>query len=78
MTNADTPALALQGLITNPVNPFTGNRISDQEKQVNELHIYANHNPTMNGGQATFPVASWYAVSEDVRDGSNWHFLGEW
>ena len=78
MTNADTPVLALQGLITDPVNPFTGNEISDQAKQADELHVYANHAPEMNGGRTTFPEASWYAVCDDVRDGNNWRFLGEW
>ena len=27
MTNADTPSIALSGLIDNPVNPFTGHAI---------------------------------------------------
>ncbi len=33
MTSADTPTLAFRGLIENPVNPFTGNPITDAAKQ---------------------------------------------
>ena len=39
MTNADTPTLAFDGLIENPVNPFTGNPVTDAAKALPEQHI---------------------------------------
>ncbi len=78
MTNADTPVLALEGLLENPVNPFTDNSISDQAKHTEELHVYASSEADVNGNRTTYSKDRWYGVSRDVRDGSNWHFLGEW
>ena len=39
MTNADTPCLAFDGLIENPVNPATGNPVTDDAKYLPEQHI---------------------------------------
>ena len=38
MTNADVPAIAFSGLIEDPVNPFTGNRITSDAKESNEQY----------------------------------------
>ena len=78
MTNADTPVLAMRGLITDPINPFTGNPISDREKNNDELHVFASDEVNISGGHTIYPKDRWYAVSEDVRDGDNWKLLGEW
>ena len=40
MTNADTPTLAMQGLIENPINPFTGNPINSNVKQDGVQYIF--------------------------------------
>ena len=34
MTNADAPAIAVEGLVDDPVNPFTGNMITDDIKSL--------------------------------------------
>ena len=78
MTNADTPVLAMRGLITDPINPFTGNPISDREKNNDELHVFASDEVNISGGYTIYPKDRWYAVSKDVRDGDNWKLLGEW
>ena len=78
MTNADTPILAMEGLITDPSNPFTGNSINDQEKNNDELHVFASNEVNISGGYTVYPKDRWYAVSKDVRDGDNWKLLGEW
>ena len=78
MTNADTPVLAMGGLITDPINPFTGKAISSQAKNDGELHVYAAHEPEINSSCTTFPKNRWFDVSGDVRDENNWQFLGEW
>lgn len=32
MTNADTPSIALKGIVNDPVNPYTGNRINEEKR----------------------------------------------
>ena len=39
MTNADTPVLAFDSLIPDPVNPFTGNPVNGEGKNVPEQHL---------------------------------------
>ena len=78
MTNADTPMLAMRGLITEPINPFTGNVINDQAKHSNELVVFANYDASISGDRTTYSEYDWYGVHGDVRDGNNWRFLGKW
>ena len=41
MTNADVPTLALEGLVENPINPFTGEQINDSLKhETEEFSVY--------------------------------------
>ena len=42
MTTADVPFLATTSLIENPVNPFTGNPLSDNEKN-SGITYYTTH-----------------------------------
>jgi len=39
MTNADTPFLAFALLVDDPVNPFTGRRLTQAEKETGEYHL---------------------------------------
>ena len=39
MTNADTPFLAAEGVIENPVNPGTGMPITTEPKRTEDMHI---------------------------------------
>ncbi len=76
MTNADTPFLALDGLIEAPVNPFTGKPINEADKSQDQIiYISDNLNTTFNNGtQFEDPDAYWMAVSPgDIRDDKNWH-----
>lgn len=77
MTNADTPVLAMEGLIADPVNPFTGKPISSEAKNGAELHILASTDPnaTDNHGN-TFQPDPWFAVHDDIFDLDNWSYLG--
>ena len=73
MTNADTPTLAMEGLITDPVNPATGNPVSDAAKTTEPLHVFASHDYQAEGKTGnTFEPAPWYTVSGDVRDAESW------
>ena len=73
MTNGDVPALALEGLIENPVNPFTGNPIDQSGKDTDVQYVCASHqwNVAKNNGN-TFQDDPWYAVSGDMMNRDNW------
>ena len=72
MTNADTPSLAMEGLIKNPVNPFTNNPINSQPKE-GELYITSSTDwsTDINNGN-TFLPAQWYSVHSSLFDLNNW------
>ena len=58
MTNADTPTLAMEGLIDNPVNPFTGKAINADEKLTHPQFItrsWSFHNESTVLQEHSFP-----------------------
>ena len=77
MTNADTPALATQGLINNAVNPFTGNPLSDPEKKKGpQKVIFSGAWDVLTNGTNTFDRSQWYSVKDNVWERSNWKYEG--
>ena len=77
MTNADTPALATQGIINNAVNPFTGNPLSAPEKKkVPQKVIFSGSWDVLTNGTNTFDRSQWYSVRDNVWDRSNWKYEG--
>lgn len=79
MTNADTPTIALNGIVDNPVNPFTGNPVNDQAKfdgpqKILESYIWW---PSVNNG-TRFEPGRWYSVHDNIFDKNNWEYLGEY
>ena len=78
MTNADTPVLALDGLVDEPVNPFTGKPVSDAAKAAEEHRVFYTDisDPWDNDGN-TFLPDRWYALKgQDIFDLSAWSSLG--
>lgn len=75
MTNADVPTLAFEGLIDDPVNPFTGNRVNSKAKEdMQYVTTSAHFNPAVNNGMK-FDASDgyWYEVTPgDIFDKSNW------
>lgn len=73
MTNADVPTLAMDGLIENPVNPFTGKVIDSSEKTAHDQMIIMSniYNVAENGGNAFLP-AGWISVKDNIWDKNNW------
>lgn len=73
MTNGDVPTLATKGLIENPVNPFTGNPITDDAKNKPEQYILysGNWDVTENSGTKFLP-GEWFSVHDNIFDISNW------
>lgn len=75
MTNADVPALAFEGLIEDPVNPFTGKTVnSDERKNKQYVTTSAHFNPVINNGMV-FDTSDgyWYEVTPgSIFDKANW------
>ena len=69
MTNADVPYLATNGLISNPVNPYTGNSIVNYQGSDIPLRICYSHinDANDNNGTTFLETDSWYSIS-DVND----------
>ena len=70
MTNADVPGLALAGLMDDPVNPFTGNPITDDAKKEGNLRITtADHFDQNPGNTLDTTGGSWYTITgENIFD----------
>ena len=80
MTNADVPTLAVSNILENPINPFTGNVISNEEKNLQNHYIIISEewDVNINNGN-TFLPAQWYRVkpSNNIWDFNNWEFIDE-
>ena len=77
MTNADTPSLLLNGLIENPVNPFTGKVIPTDTYDIKKDGVYISaadtHQPA-NNGKYTFSIKpnQWWHVKDNIFISENW------
>ena len=78
MTNADVPTLATEGLIDNPINPFTGKEINNNEKTSHDQFVILSNDwdVTVNNGNTYLP-AEWAKVKESLWDRNNWMFYEE-
>lgn len=78
MTNADVPSLAMEGLIENPTNPFTGKAIDSKEKLAHEQYIIGSYewDTTTNNGNMFVP-GRWLSVREDIWNKNNWTIYDE-
>ncbi|MBQ6830304.1 MAG: YidC/Oxa1 family membrane protein insertase [Clostridia bacterium] len=78
MTNADVPTIAFADCVENPVNPFTGNPINNDEKTAHDQYITLSlewDTKTNNGN--TFTPSKWAKVSDDMWNKKNWEFYNE-
>ncbi|MCF0131625.1 MAG: sulfatase-like hydrolase/transferase, partial [Pseudobutyrivibrio sp.] len=73
MTNADVPSLAMEGIIDNPVNPFTGNPVSNDRKYAGDMYVLGEEDSSIytNNGNV-FKGGIWFSVHDDMRDMNNW------
>ena len=78
MTNADVPTIAIQDVISNPINPFTGNAVSSAAKfsQPQYISAYADHDLSSKTA-TTFPASPWYSVENNLLVPSNWTYYSE-
>ena len=75
MTNADTPTMILNGIVDNPVNPYTGNPINSSEKTAHDQLVTTSDNWNIEGYEGnTFELdgAPWYSVHDNIFEESNW------
>ncbi|MCR5344081.1 MAG: YidC/Oxa1 family membrane protein insertase [Butyrivibrio sp.] len=76
MTNADTPTMAVSEIIDNPVNPFTGKEINNDEKFAHDQYVLASHLHDVGANCGTqFLPDMWLAVHDDMRKKVNWKIV---
>ena len=78
MTNADVSVLATQDLIENPVNPFTGKVITNDEKYAHPqfTELFGDWHADVNNGNIFLPC-QWACVEDNIWDMDNWTILTE-
>jgi len=74
MTNADVPSLAFKDIIQNPINPFTGNPVSNEAKQGTLFITTSKKWMPYEHNTNTFKIADneWYTVHNDIFNADNW------
>ena len=79
MTNADTPTLAFEGLIADPVSPFTGKSINSDAKKESEHHVfYTEEWQTNENNGTTFLPGVWMTLSsDDIFEMDSWETTGK-
>ena len=82
MTNADVPYLATCGIIDNPVNPFSGNRIIPLSEYNGNLYIYDSDDWNVTDTEADADAVryirdNWYLFNgTNVFDLDSWSYEG--
>lgn len=84
MTNADTPTLAVDDLIEDPKNPFTGGRLDGHEKNEGVQYVTLSHNwstidepNTADKIRFTTDDEPWYSIHDNIFEKSNWKEVPE-
>ena len=75
MTTADVPYYAVKDIIDNPVNPYTGKVINNDEKYAHPQYITTSSNWDVtknNGNRFDDSDGIWYQVEGDIFLPSNW------
>lgn len=79
MTNADTPYLAVNDVIDNPINPYTGKPVTNESKYVlpvkidnsNDFIITYNNNNTFTNDYYWYYIDS----TDDIFNPDNWRYI---
>lgn len=76
MTNADVATIATSGTIDNPVNPFTGKTINNDEKTAHDQYILGSQLFDVNENCGNKYLSGiWFSVHDDMRNMENWSIL---
>ena len=78
MTNADVPMIAVQELIENPTNPYTGKVLDNSEKTAHDQYVIMSDKWDIveNNGNVFLP-SEWASVKDNLWNKSNWKFIEE-
>ena len=77
MTNADTPILAFDQIVRDPVNPFTGVPVTDSKKDEPEQHIVeTEYDTTINNGTTYLSPIHITLKDRNLFDPDNWSVDG--
>jgi hypothetical protein len=71
MSTADVPSLAIEGIIENPINPFTGSSITSGVKE-KPLLILIHRLRNKNENEILISPKNSYYVHENIFDEGNW------
>ena len=76
MTNADVPSIAMSGVIDDPVNPFTGNKINTDRKKSSPI-VVIGEKMEIGEDETVFDSKEipWYSVHDNIFDPSNWELV---
>jgi len=72
MTNADVPSLAMEGIIENPINPFTEQAITNTEQKNEPQLILIKRVQDINENEIELNVHNTYYVRDNIFDENNW------
>ena len=74
MTNADTPYLAMHGIMDNPINPFTSRPVFYPDAKDADMHIMYTDRWSLDGNtEKVFTNTIWYSLSnQNIFDKNNW------
>lgn len=78
MTNGDTPVLLLENLIEDPVNPFTGKPINNDEKTAHPQIVTSSRNFAADHVTLNVFATSdgrWYSVHDNIFVKENWELI---
>ncbi|MCH5343370.1 MAG: YidC/Oxa1 family membrane protein insertase [Acetatifactor sp.] len=78
MTNADVPTLAMAGIISDPINPFTGNSINSDEKTAHDQFVILSREYDIDANNGhTFLPSKWVSIKDNIWDPNNWSFYND-
>ena len=80
MTNADVPTIAMEGLISDPVNPFTGKPVNNQYKSDINYVTFSHLSSVGRDKGTVFDPAYWFAVTpggDTLFDPDRWTVIPE-
>ena len=73
MTTADVPLLATEGILSNPVNPFTGNPLVSEKEHGIDIYLGGSaYTRDFQGWEALEKTSSFYHVKDNIFDTKNW------
>ena len=75
MTNADVPAIAMEGMIEDPVNPYTGNAIDMSRKEGVQKVVFSESWDVLKNNGYVFDIGEggqWYEIEDSIFSEKSW------